>query len=304
MGPMPLPRLGALAAQQLPPEDLPAYAQAVEALGFDELWVVEDCFLAGGLALAGQALAATGRLHVGVGLLPVLARNPAIAAMELAGLARMHPGRLSVAFGHGVEAWMRQIGARPRDRLVALREVVGAVRALLAGERLDVAGAVVTLDAVALDTPPRVVPPVLVGTTGARGLAIAGEVAVGVLLPEGSAPDAVAWARERAGGGETVVYAWLRRGDAGLDAFREEVQAWRRMGLYPELFERAGLEDGAPPDDVLRRLGLVGTAEEAALGLEALAAAGAGRVVLLPPAATAEDDLRWFVEAVRPLVRG
>ena len=301
---MPLPRLGALAAQQLPPEDLPAYAQAVEALGFDELWVVEDCFLAGGLALAGQALAATGRLHVGVGLLPVLARNPAIAAMELAGLARMHPGRLSVAFGHGVEAWMRQIGARPRDRLVALREVVGAVRALLAGERLDVAGAVVTLDAVALDTPPRAVPPVLVGTTGVRGLAIAGEVADGVLLPEGSAPDAVAWARERAGGGETVVYAWLRRGDAGLDAFREEVQAWRRMGLYPELFERAGLEDGTTPDGVLRRLGLVGTAEEAALGLEALAAAGAGRVVLLPPAATAEDDLRWFVEAVRPLVRG
>ena len=301
---MPLPRLGALAAPQLPPEDLPAYAQAVEALGFDELWVVEDCFLAGGLALAGQALAATGRLHVGVGLLPVLARNPAIAAMELAGLARMHPGRLSVAFGHGVEAWMRQIGARPRDRLVALREVVGAVRALLAGERLDVAGAVVTLDAVALDTPPRVVPPVLVGTTGARGLAIAGEVADGVLLPEGSAPDAVAWARERAGGGETVVYAWLRRGDAGLDAFREEVQAWRRMGLYPELFERAGLEDGTTPDGVLRRLGLVGTAEQAALALAALAAAGAGRVVLLPPPATAEDDLRWFVEAVRPLVRG
>ena len=95
-----------------------------------------------------------------------------------------------------------------------------------------------------------------------------------------------------------------RRRDAGLDAFREEVQAWRRMGLYPELFERAGLEDGTTPDGVLRRLGLVGTAEEAALGLEALAAAGAGRVVLLPPAATAEDDLRWFVEAVRPLVRG
>jgi alkanesulfonate monooxygenase SsuD/methylene tetrahydromethanopterin reductase-like flavin-dependent oxidoreductase (luciferase family) len=274
----------------------------VEDLGFDELWVVEDCFLAGGLALAGQALAATQRLHVGVGLLPVLARNPAIAAMEIAGLARVHPGRLSVAFGHGVEAWMRQIGARPRDRLVALREVVGAVRALLAGARLDVAGEVVTLRDVALDTPPRVVPPVLVGTAGARGLAVAGEVADGILLPEGSAPEAVEWARERGGSGEAVVYAWLRRGDAGLDGFREEVQAWRRMGLYPELFRRAGLPDGAPADDdALRRLGLVGTAHEAAQALAALAAAGADRVVLVPSAPTADDDLRWFAEAVHPL---
>jgi alkanesulfonate monooxygenase SsuD/methylene tetrahydromethanopterin reductase-like flavin-dependent oxidoreductase (luciferase family) len=299
---MPGPRLGALAPQLLPPEDLPAYARAVEALGFDELWVVEDCFLAGGLALAGQALAATERVRVGVGLLPVLARNPAIAAMEVAGLARMHPGRLSVAFGHGVEAWMRQIGARPPDRLVALREVVGAVRALLAGERLDVAGAVVTLRDVALDTPPRTVPPVLVGTTGARGLAIAGEVADGFLLPEGSAPEAVAWARERAGAGEAVVYAWLRR---GLDGFRDEVEAWRRMGLYPELFRRAGLGDGAPADDdALRRLGLAGTAEQAAHALQALAGAGADRVVLVPSAPTAVEDLRWFAAAVRPLVDG
>jgi hypothetical protein len=30
------------------PEALPAYARRVDELGYDELWIVEDCFFAGG----------------------------------------------------------------------------------------------------------------------------------------------------------------------------------------------------------------------------------------------------------------
>ena len=127
-------RIGVLADPHWPVEDLPALARRTEAQGFDELWVVEDCFLSGGLTAAVAALAATGSLRVGTGLLPAAVRNPAIAAMEIATVAAMFPGRFSVAFGHGVESWMRQIGARPPDRLVALEETVRAVRALLAGE--------------------------------------------------------------------------------------------------------------------------------------------------------------------------
>ena len=35
-----------------PPEELPEFARAAERDGFDELWLVEDCFLAGGLTMA------------------------------------------------------------------------------------------------------------------------------------------------------------------------------------------------------------------------------------------------------------
>jgi 5,10-methylenetetrahydromethanopterin reductase len=90
---------------------LPAFARRTEALGFDELWVIEDCFLSGGLVMAATALAATRRVRVGLGLMPVPLRNPALAAMEIGTLARLHPGRFTPAFGHGVREWMEQSGA-------------------------------------------------------------------------------------------------------------------------------------------------------------------------------------------------
>jgi 5,10-methylenetetrahydromethanopterin reductase len=181
-----VPTLGVLYRPDRLPEDLPESAREAEAAGFDELWVVEDCFLAGGLTMAASALAATERLAVGVGLLPAAVRNAAIVATAIAALARLRPGRLRVAFGHGVESWMRQIGARPPDRLVALEETVAAVRALLAGEELTVDGGHVRLDGVRLEQPPSAPPPVLIGTTGPRGLALASRVADGLLFPEGS----------------------------------------------------------------------------------------------------------------------
>src|SRR3954471_10460889 len=113
-------RLGVLFPAERAIGELPEAARQAERLGFDELWVVEDCFAFGGLAAAGAALGATRRLRVGVGLLAGGVRNPAIAAMELATVAGLYPGRLDVAFGHGVESWMRQIGARPGDRVAAL----------------------------------------------------------------------------------------------------------------------------------------------------------------------------------------
>ena len=122
--------------------------------GFAELWLVEDCFLTGGLTMAAAALATTDAMTVGIGLLPAAMRNPAIAAMEIAGLERLHPGRFAAAFGHGVEPWMRQIGARPKDRVAALEETVAAVRALLAGETVTVDGRHVHLDDVSSRTSP------------------------------------------------------------------------------------------------------------------------------------------------------
>ena len=155
-----------------------------------ELWLWEDCFLEGGPTAAAAALAWTERLRVGVGLLPVPLRNPALAAMEIATLARLFPAGSLPGLGHGVLDWMAQVGAAVASPMALLREYTVAVRDLLHGRTVDVDGRYVRLDGVALDWPPPEVPPLLVGARGPQTLRLAGEVADGVILDSGITPTA------------------------------------------------------------------------------------------------------------------
>ena len=120
-----------------------------------QLWLWEDSFFEGGIASAAAALAWTSRLQVGIGLLPVPLRNPALTAMEIATVARLFPGRFLPGLGHGVLDWMAQAGAAVASPMTLLREYTAAVRALLAGERVSTEGRYVRLDGVALEWPPR-----------------------------------------------------------------------------------------------------------------------------------------------------
>lgn len=197
---------------QLPPERLREFAERAEGAGLDDVWVWEDCFAEGGLTTAAAALAWTGSLRLGLGLMPVPLRNPALAAMEVATLARLFPGRFAPAVGHGVLAWMGQVGARAASPLGLLREWTSAVRALLHGGTVSVAGEYVRLDGVALEWPPEQVPPLLVGARGPRTLALAGEVGDGLVLDAGIDPDGVRAAVRRAGFArepEVVVYVMV-----------------------------------------------------------------------------------------------
>jgi alkanesulfonate monooxygenase SsuD/methylene tetrahydromethanopterin reductase-like flavin-dependent oxidoreductase (luciferase family) len=301
-------RLGVMFRPEWPPEDLPAFARGAERDGFQELWLVEDCFLTGGPTMAAAALAVTDAVTVGIGLLPAAMRNPAVAAMEIAGVARLHPGRFTVAFGHGVEAWMRQIGARPPNRVVALEETVAAVRALLAGETVTTHGRHVHLEDVTLAHLPETAPPILIGTTGRQTLQAAGRSADGILLPEGSVPEAVRWACEQAGDpGTTVVYAWLSLDDdrsAAAAALRPGLAGW--LGAqYGSLRQHAGITDETADDledDRLRALAIAGDARDCARAIGELWAAGADSVVLVPRHEDRADQLDRFAAEVRPLL--
>ena len=191
------PEVGVVFRPQSPPEHLRDVAQAAEEAGVAQLWLWEDSFFEGGIATAAAALAWTSNLRVGVGLLPVPLRNPALAAMEIATVARMFPGRFLPGLGHGILEWMAQAGAAVASPMTLLREYTAAVRALLAGERVSTAGRYVTLDGVALDWPPADPPPVLVGARGPKTVRLAGELADGLLLDSGATLDAVRTARAR-----------------------------------------------------------------------------------------------------------
>lgn len=173
------------------PEQIGPVARAAEQAGLAQLWIWEDCFREGGIATAAAMLATTSRLTVAIGLLPAPLRNVALTAMEVATLARLFPGRLTVGVGHGVQDWMGQVGARAGSPMTLLREYTTALSALLRGQRVTTHGQYVRLDDVALEFPPLIVPPLLIGGIRPRTVSLAGELADGLIMPGGVPPDDV-----------------------------------------------------------------------------------------------------------------
>lgn len=306
------PSYGVMYRRHRPPEELVATARLVEMEGFDELWVVEDCFWAGGMSAAAAALATTASLRVGFGIAPAVARNAAVAAMDLAGIARMFPERFVVGIGHGVADWMRQIGAFPTSQLAALEETVDALRRLFAGERLSVDGAHVHLDDVGLVFPPASVPPVLVGATGPKSLDVAARVADGLMLPEGSSPEYVRAACARVGVRDVrpvcavyVLFAVDDDGDAARAAVATAVDEFA-PGPGDRRLELLGVDPGdvPTPGSVERsaRFAAAGTAAECAASIRRLVDAGATSVVLVPHG-DEDDQIRRAARDVLPLLR-
>jgi alkanesulfonate monooxygenase SsuD/methylene tetrahydromethanopterin reductase-like flavin-dependent oxidoreductase (luciferase family) len=174
--------LGAIARPNLPPERIVAVGRAAEEADLPELWIWEDSFWAGGLTVATALLGATERLRVGVGLLPVPYRNVALAAMEIGALDRMFPGRFVAGLGHGVQDWMAQAGAKVASPMTLMREYIGALRPLLAGEEVTVSGRYVNVDRVRLVWPPEQPTRLHIGGVGPRSLQVSGEVGDGTIL--------------------------------------------------------------------------------------------------------------------------
>jgi alkanesulfonate monooxygenase SsuD/methylene tetrahydromethanopterin reductase-like flavin-dependent oxidoreductase (luciferase family) len=284
--------LGIVFRPQFAPERLREVAETADARGLDELWLWEDCFDEGGVASAAAALAWTRRLHVGIGVLPVPLRNPAVAAMEIAALHRMFPGRAHVGLGHGVQEWMDQVGARVASPMTLLREYSAAVRDLLAGETVTADGRYVRLRDVALGWPPHDGPVLHVGAVGPKTVALAAELGGGLVLTGGTTPDDVRAAREifdaarppGAGPGRVTVYLLAITGPDAALRLRAEL-------------EQAGLDPGADR-------GVAGEAAAVAAAVRSRAAAGADAVVLQP---AADDDpvtyARFAADQVRPILR-
>jgi alkanesulfonate monooxygenase SsuD/methylene tetrahydromethanopterin reductase-like flavin-dependent oxidoreductase (luciferase family) len=160
-----------------------AWARAAERGGLGSLWIIEDYFHPGAYALAGAAVAATERATVGLGVVNPYTRHPALVAMETAALAAMAPGRVVLGLGSSNRRWIDEQMAIPfKTPLRGLREGTEIARRLLAGERVTVAGECFSVHDVALEAGGAPAPvPVLLGVKGPRALALAAEIADGVL---------------------------------------------------------------------------------------------------------------------------
>jgi 5,10-methylenetetrahydromethanopterin reductase len=304
-------RVGVVLPRTLAPQQIVPFAQRAEELGFDELWVVEDLGFKGGIAQAATVLAVTARIHVGVGVLPAAVRNAAFAAMEIATLAQLHPGRVTVGIGHGMPGWLRSVGAWPASPLTLLSEYADALRTLLRGEPGPARGRYVDVEGLVLDELPDSFPPIILGVRGPKSLALAGAHADGIILAEPAMPGYVAAsaaiARPSADSGDAAplvvgydlaavnedrrvaldalrpALAVLREPDwrphLAQAAFADELQTLARETIGPDEFVRA------LPEEWVSELTLAGTPDEVRQKIADRHTAGSTSVVMFPTSA-------------------
>jgi 5,10-methylenetetrahydromethanopterin reductase len=314
--------IGVVAPPDLPAADFTAYARDAEQHGFDQLWVVEDCFFRGGIAQAAIALARTTTITVGLGILPAGARNPAFAALDIATLENLFPGRLIVGVGHGMPEWMRQAGAWPASPVTLLSEYIAALKKLLKGEKVTCAGTYVNLHEVALESPPRTAPPVLAGVRGPRSLRTSATVSDGTILAEPVTPEYTSVVRSLITPGHAphrIVAYNVAAIDDSADIARKRARSGLRWIGDPEwaphieplpfasqftaLRQQADSREefaGQLPDAWVDQLAIAGDPDTAAARVAALEDSGVTDLVLIP---AGSDPRARLAELARILPR-
>lgn len=287
--------IGAMIVRGVPPERVREHARDL-APQLDELWIVEDCFYSGGISQLSAVLDATNEIPIGHGIAPAPFRNPAALAMEWSTLARLHPGRLLCGLGHGVTEWMRQIGADVGSPVTLLRETTEAVCRLLRGETVTYVGDTVHLDDVRLEYPPTMIPHISLGVRGPVSLRLAGKIADGAILSEWSSPRYVEWARTHIDEGRrlrgradtyrlTVFVGFCFADDPdALAATTAAAQvALDREDMYYLMWpDRTDRKHAPSIRDVMTTGLAIGSGDDIAAHLSALAASGADALILVP----------------------
>jgi 5,10-methylenetetrahydromethanopterin reductase len=160
--------------------DTPEHVAVAERLGYRRAWLYDSPALYPDVwAMLAESARRTSTIHLGPGVLVPSLRHPMTNAAAIAMLEAMAPGRVEVAIGSGFTGRLT-LGQKPL-RWSWVREYVLAVQGLLAGETVTWEDGRIRMmhpDGFGAPRPIRV--PLLLGTGGPKGEAVARELADGV----------------------------------------------------------------------------------------------------------------------------
>jgi probable F420-dependent oxidoreductase len=135
------------------------YARRAEALGYDDLWTIEQITgrfaVLEPVALLAHLAAATERIRLGTAVLVLNLRNPLQLAKELASVDQLSTGRLTVGIGLGTTTRTYPAFGMPEERRVArFNEGVRVLKALWTQESTHLEGDFWTLDGTGMEPKP------------------------------------------------------------------------------------------------------------------------------------------------------
>jgi probable F420-dependent oxidoreductase len=224
-----------------------------EELGYDSTYVTH---IAGrdSLSVLMAYAAATERLELGTGVLPIYSRTPVATAQAAATIDEYSSGRMVLGLGVShqvtVENWFQSKIERP---LQAMREYVGILRACFAGEDPP-KGEIFMTAFHFMGYQPRPDIPIYVAALSPKMLRLAGEIADGVMLwlcnpnyiRDVVVPEVRA-GRERAGKGmegfdivAAVPSAVTADKQEAYETMRGELITYLSLPFYRAMIERSG----------------------------------------------------------------
>ena len=297
-------------------------ARRAEALGYDSVWVTHGSGRDSFVVLAAYG-AATTRLRLGNGIVPIYPRHPVAMAQAALTLSEMTAGRFILGVGVSHRASMEAaLGLTLREPLAVIREYVAVLRGAVNGTaKFQGRHYRVNWSLAVPERPPA--PPIYLAALSRNMLELAGEIADGVVLwlcspsyVRDVAVPALQRGRGRAGktlaGFEIAAAVPLAISDdapAALTAFRAELSRYLTLPFYRAMLESSGLgnevatfdKSGEVAEPLPRALGAVGAPEAGRSFVQAYRDAGvtlpAIRPITFPDAPwyrrTLEEASRW-----------
>jgi 5,10-methylenetetrahydromethanopterin reductase len=299
---------------------------AAEAAGFESAWVAETRLTRDAVTAVTALVLGTEWMRVGSSAINVFTRGAALIAVTWATLAEAAPGRVVLGLGVGSEGPLAQQGYAVDRPVARLREVVEGVRAAWgAGEPFSREGAHVSFRGLMLEVRPAEPPPIYLCVGGPRALALAGQIADGVVLDAflqpafgrharsllDSGSDAAVFQGELAGAVMVSIAPGIGEGAAALRPLLATYlvkfpELARVTGVDPELVDRIRLrfaEEGVTaasrliPDELIAAHALCGPASACRERLAEYRAAGYDLPILFPLPGSLEACIREMAGA-------
>lgn len=318
-----------------PPDIFQQQVRDLEAGGFTHLWVT-DSSLHARYVYSYLTLAALNSRHLrlGPGVTHPFTRHPAITVNAIATLDELSGGRAMVGLGAG-DRPTAELGFRPAP-LAVLREMIEITRRLLAGEKVSSAGPAFRLVDAELHYKARDRVPIYMACSGPKMLALAGEVADGVIAQCGIFPEAVEFARAciaegagRAGRSLAEIDLWVMACGTLAEDRTQALNGSRAMAAWfaqtaPHCCDLAGIEpkvvqrireaygggefhlakDAAAlvPDKMVEQFTLAGTPGEVQARVASLVNMGVTGLNFMPIGPARTQSFQLFAEhVVQPL---
>lgn len=186
-------RVGVASLVEHPMPELAGRARALEALGYNDIWVPDERLLRNVYVSLATVAGATSRVGLGTAVTNPYTRHPAMTAAAIATIDELSGGRATLALGAG--GGLNSYGIDRPHPVQALRETIQIVRGLTAGETMTYAGTQFSLNGAHLDFEPVRPVPIYVAARGPKILALAGEAADGVIIGGFAQPGGIGFAQ-------------------------------------------------------------------------------------------------------------